>query len=79
MEIEEELQMPTAALLRIDNGDSQTRRLSWTDTDAEGEPVCRMVTLHRQGNTYSVEIEDWDAYAPDVLARGSGTVTMEQL
>ena len=79
MEIEEELSLPTAALLRIDNGDSQTRSLSWTDTDAAGEPVCRMVTLHKQGNIYSVEIEDWDAYAPDVLARGSGAVIMEQL
>ena len=71
--------MPTAALLRIDNDNTQTRRLSWTDTDDAGEPVCRMVTLHRQGNVWSVEIEEWDAHAPDVLARGHGAVIMETL
>jgi len=77
MEIEKELQMPTAALLRVDNEDSQTRALSWTDTDDEGLPVCRMLTLTRKGNIFSVEIEDWDAHAPDLLSRGSGAVIME--
>ena len=79
MEISAELQMPTAALMRIDKDDTQIRSLSWTDTDAAGDPVCRMVTLERRGNVWTVEIEDWDTYTPNPLARGSGAVIMEKL
>jgi hypothetical protein len=55
------------------------RVITWNDVDADGQLVVRTVTLHLKNSQCRVELEEWDAYAPDLLKRGAGDILMQPL
>ncbi len=62
-----------AVVLDIHNESGGSQRvITWTDRDLRGQVVIRTVTLHITETRWGIEVEEWDAYQPDLLLRGAG-------
>lgn len=64
-----------AVVLAWPNASGEEHRvITWNDVDTGGQLVVRTVTLHLKNSQCRVELEEWDAYVPDLLRKGAGDI-----